>query len=295
MNPQRNSSGTATRPYFTWFVVFALLALAAALAHRGYAFYRLGIAERVEHPDYRVLSPVGLVGHGYGIVGTLMMLTNLLYLVRRRFPSLPVGSMRLWLDIHVFTGLGGAMLVLFHSAFQLRTPLASASAYSVLFVVLTGLIGRNMVAFAPRADVERLKAGLAVIDEYHAGLQRELVAALQKHRVTEPTVSTSFFGALRLVPTWRREGGERRELVTARIASRGELPSLPADDRARLETAIDDVAREAAREAYAVGTRVVLDSWRGFHRFFAFLLVVSVTVHVGVAWYYGFRWIFSAE
>lgn len=274
-------------------MILALLALAAVLAYRGYEFYRLDLAARVEHDDYRSLSPSGRVGHGYGIVGMLMMLTNLLYLVRRRMPHLPVGSMRLWLDLHVFTGLGGAMLALFHSAFQLRTPLASASLYSVLFVVVTGLLGRNMVAFAPRADVESLRAALAVVDEYHAGLQRELVSALQKHHVTEPSVSLTLFGALRLVPTWRREGVARRELVRERIAARGELPALPPEDRQRLDTAIETVCREAAREAFAVGSRHLLDSWRGFHRFFAFLLVVSVTVHVGVAWYYGFRGIFS--
>jgi hypothetical protein len=34
-------------------------------------------------------------------------------------------------------------------------------------------------------------------------------------------------------------------------------------------------------------------SWRGFHRFFALLMLALLVVHVGVAWYYGYRWIFS--
>lgn len=294
MNAQSNSTESPTRNLFTTFVVLALIALGFALAYRGYGFYRLDLAARAEHRDYRVLGPSGVIGHGYGMVGTLMMLTNLLYLLRRRMPHLKVGSMRAWLDLHVFTGLAGALLVLFHSAFQLRTPLASASAVSVGFVVVTGLLGRYMVAFAPRADTEGLRAALGVIDEYLPGVQRELTSALNKHRITTPSVSITLFGALRLLPTWRREGKERSAIVKDRVAAHGALPSLPPDDQKRLAEAIETASREAAREAFAIGTRFILDSWRGFHRFFAFLLVVSVTVHSGVAWYYGFRWIFSA-
>ena len=68
--------------------------------------------------------------------------------------------MRVWLDIHVFTGLTAATLVTFHSAFQLRTPIATISAASLGIVVLTGLIGRFLYALAPAADRQRLRDAL---------------------------------------------------------------------------------------------------------------------------------------
>jgi hypothetical protein len=37
----------------------------------------------------------------------------------------------------------------------------------------------------------------------------------------------------------------------------------------------------------------MMRSWRSLHRFLAILLIVSVVLHIGVAWYYGFRWIFD--
>jgi len=43
----------------------------------------------------------------------------------------------------------------------------------------------------------------------------------------------------------------------------------------------------------AILADAVLRSWRGLHRFMAILLVLSVSVHIGVAWYFGFRWIFG--
>ena len=31
----------------------------------------------------------------------------------------------------------------------------------------------------------------------------------------------------------------------------------------------------------------------GLHRFFALLMLAAVLLHAGVAWYYGYRWIFA--
>src|SRR4029077_19984034 len=110
------------RLHILLFVLFVLGAIGLML--RGWQFYRLSIGERVDHPDFRVLGPGSNLGQGYGIAGTALILTNLLYLVRRRFARLSVGSLRAWLDVHVFTGLFGGMLVIFHSAFQVRNTVA---------------------------------------------------------------------------------------------------------------------------------------------------------------------------
>lgn len=274
-------------------MTLGLVLLAVALAWRASTFYRLDVATRVEHPDYRTLSPSGFVGHGYGIAGTALMLTNLLYLVRRRFPSLPVGSMRLWLHIHVFTGLAGAQLVLFHSAFQLRTPLASGTGLAVALVVLTGVIGRYLVTLTPKADAELIKDALATLERIVPGLRRALREALEAHEISEPSQSLFLPVAIARVPGWLREGRERKQLVLGIVAERAGGASVAEADRETFDRTTAALADEAAREAHAVAARTVLSSWRGLHRFFAFLLVVSVVVHVGVAWHYGYRWIWS--
>jgi len=56
---------------------------------------------------------------------------------------------------------------------------------------------------------------------------------------------------------------------------------------------VTDVAKLAASEVDAVAGQALLRSWRSVHRFMAILMVVAVTVHVAVAWVYGYRWIFS--
>jgi hypothetical protein len=48
----------------------------------------------------------------------------------------------------------------------------------------------------------------------------------------------------------------------------------------------------AASEVDMHAGAALLRSWRSLHRFLAILMIVSVSVHIAVAWYYGFRWIF---
>src|SRR5579859_7780183 len=99
-----------------WITICFLLSLAIVLMWRGFGYYRLSLSARPGHPDYNTLNPAGHLGHGYGIVGTILIFTNLLYLVRRRFAKyIPdrLGSMAGWLNAHAFTGLTGALLVAF--------------------------------------------------------------------------------------------------------------------------------------------------------------------------------------
>ena len=75
--------------------------------------------------------------------------------------------------------LGGlvvaAVLVSFHSAFQIRTPIAATSTVSLALVVITGIIGRFLFALAPAGSRERLRIALDSIElalpESHEGLE----------------------------------------------------------------------------------------------------------------------------
>src|ERR1041385_4822338 len=109
---------------FAMFLALALVAVAVGLAYRGWSFYRLDAVDRPEHPDYRQLKASGTIGLGYGWVAAMLVVLNLSYLIRRRFGGSKLGSMRGWLDLHVFTGLIASVLVSFHSAFQIRNNVA---------------------------------------------------------------------------------------------------------------------------------------------------------------------------
>ncbi len=261
----------------------ALVALAAALTYRGWDYYQLSLEDRVVHPDYRKLRPSGVIGNGYGFVATALVVLNLSYLIRRWLGSHRLGAMRIWLDVHVFTGLAAAVLVAFHSAFQLRTPIAKTSAASLAVVVVTGVIGRFLHALAP-TNPRRLGEALDALELQQPGARAAATAVLDELPAPRLRPNASLARSLWAIPGWRRVAARRR------AALRLLAPARPARiDR----VAWREVERAAAADARADGVAALLRSWRGLHRFFALLMLVAVGVHAGIAWHYGYRWIFG--
>jgi hypothetical protein len=279
-----------------WITTLVLVALGAFLLWRGLDYYRQDLVTRTEHADHSLLRPAGLVGHGYGIVGTGLILTNLLYLVRRRFAKvLPawVGSMKRWLDVHVVTGLAGSLLVLFHSAFQLRTPIATVTAASLAVVVATGLVGLYLYALIPRSSLKRLKDRLAEIEPILPGFVAGVRAGLERVPCTSLAADASFARTLWTVPRWVLEARARRRVVTTAARADKTFRVLVGTDRDLARDLVDELAVFAEAEVDTLALSALVRSWRSLHRFLALLMVVSVTVHIVVAWFYGFRWVFS--
>ena len=85
------------------------------------------------------------VGFGYylGLVGGVMMLLMLLYPVRKHMQfTRNWGPLRYWFMLHMIFGIGGPVLVLFHSTFHVRSLNAGVALYSMLLVAASGIIGR---------------------------------------------------------------------------------------------------------------------------------------------------------
>ena len=279
-----------------WFTILVLLGVTAALLWRGYGFYRLGMTDRASHPDYRMLNPSGFIGHGYGIVGTALILTNLLYLVRRRFARyVPVwlGSMKTWLNMHVFTGLVGSLLVLFHSSFLLRTPAATVTSVSLFIVVITGLAGFYLHKIVPTPGAKVLRERLAEIRTVMPGFASEVEAAAKSVPVTRLAHDASLLHTLATVPRWLYEARARR-LAFRKAARADKLFRVLMLKEPKLAKAfLVELSAMVVKEVDTQAASSMMRSWRSLHRFLAILMVVSVSVHIGVAWYYGFRWVFE--
>ncbi|HET7501569.1 MAG TPA: hypothetical protein VFK02_11215 [Kofleriaceae bacterium] len=263
-----------------------LISVTVGLAYRGWSFYRLSLEDRVEHPEFRVLRPSGLIGNGYGWVAAMLVVLNLSYLIRRRFGSARFGSMKIWLDVHVFTGLLAASLVSFHSAFQLRTPIASVSAASLGAVVLTGLLGRFLYALGPGGVRERLGAALDAVDDELPGSRGALAEGIAQRPGPDVPANASLLKSLWAVPSWVRASRDRREILAMILPPRAKMSR-------ELRRATRELFAASAADARASGVTALLRSWRALHRFFALLMLAAVFLHAGVAWYYGYRWIFA--
>lgn len=287
------SVGITRGSIYAALLLISLVVLATALTYYGGSFYVMDVQERVDHAQFRELSPSGPVGHGYGIAGTGLILTNLLYLLRRRFARWKLGSMRLWLEIHVFTGLFGSVLILYHSAFQLRSGIASLTAISLFLVVVSGIVGRYFFALNPAAGNKQLHESASALRRMWPELAQHLMQARSElpppTRLDHPTLVNSLLH----LPRWFKEARTRKSAIwTAGSDAIAQHP-IPAFQRKALRLRVAALATEVGAEAKGVAGEHLLRTWRGLHRAMAVLMVVSVTVHIGVAWYFGFRWMWS--
>jgi len=99
----------------------------------------------------RAIPPAGaFFGHMLGVLGfILMLLTEILYSIRKRSNSARWGSMAAWLQFHIFTGLVGPYLVLLHTSWKFN-GLAGATTLLTIIIVISGFIGRYIYTQIPR-------------------------------------------------------------------------------------------------------------------------------------------------
>ncbi len=99
----------------------------------------------------RAIPPArAFFGHMLGILGfILMLLTEILYSIRKRSSSARWGSMAAWLQFHIFTGLVGPYMVLLHTSWKFN-GLAGATTLLTIIIVISGFIGRYIYTQIPR-------------------------------------------------------------------------------------------------------------------------------------------------
>ncbi|WP_045118424.1 hypothetical protein [Haliangium ochraceum] len=265
------------------------LLVAAVCLWRGWGYYQLSLGERLDHPDYEALRPSGSIGMFYGVVGTVLIFANLLYLARRRLAGFRnFGPMRVWLDLHVFTGLVGATFIIFHSTFQARSWPNQVTAISLIVVIVSGLIGRFFYALIPKPDVRPFEDALAELEEALPGFSAQVAAAVSQHPPEETRGDPALLRTLRALPGWRRTAHDRREAVELILYNSPILESLDPRARSHVRRVTRKLARAAALQAYGVAADAMLRAWRPIHRLFAFIMLCTVILHIGVAFYFGY-------
>ena len=112
-------------------------------------------------------TPRSNFGFYLGVAGTLMMLALLAYPLRKRLRWMQrLGALKHWFRIHMWLGILGPTLVLFHSTFHIRSTNAAVALFSMLFVVASGIIGRFVYTkihyglYGRRASLQKLQGEL---------------------------------------------------------------------------------------------------------------------------------------
>lgn len=285
------AAASRTLPRFTLAVVL-LAGLGLWLYGRDY--YTLPLAQRPDSPLHHVLDPTGSLGHPLGMLGTAMLLGILVYSLRKHLRFLQrVGTLRQWLSAHIFFGLMGPLLVTFHTGFKVEGLVAIAY-WSMIVAMSSGIFGRYIYIQIPRtASGDR--ASLAALQEEQAQLEvqlrQQLVGEPQLYDQLQALLLTGREGELQgwaaLAQVVRQDLG--RPLIRRRL-----VRMLKGHGHLRPE-AIGQVARLAQRKAILARRLVTTEAmdkafhyWHVFHRPFAWIMLVIVAVHVGVALLLGY-------
>lgn len=254
------------------------------LAAQGLSYYLTPLLERPRHPGYWTWKSGGAMGHRLGVIGSSMMVLMLLYSVRKRIrPLRKLGPLSNWLDVHIFFGVVGPLLVVLHSAFKVH-GLVALSFWSMVAVALSGVLGRYLYLQIPRtrAGEELTLADLVAQDKALAtrlrsdfGLTDELLVRLEGLDSTPPQAGLleGLLGLLR--GHWR----DRRLLDRFQRDCAAVPPGvLKAFRRVALQKA-------DTRRRILLWGRIheLFHYWHVIHKPFAIVMYLFMVVHVVVA------------
>lgn len=278
-------------------LVLSLLLIAGLLVH-GYSYYATPLANRPHHPDYRALRPAGSLGLLFGLIGTVMMILMHVYSVRKHFKwARSLGSSQFWLNWHIFLGVMGPLFIMLHTSFKFN-GIVAVSFWSMVAVALSGFVGRYLFQQIPRnikgeqKSLEELNRDLdafPVSTGEHFGLTKGAIARLDELSEPERTpragplrvLLRQFVDDLMLPMTVRRY---RREI--------GLTLNLPRAAVRDLANIVRQQALLKRRIVYWEEMRKVFHYWHVIHKPFAIVMYVIMALHIGVAMWTGYGWIF---
>lgn len=283
----------------TLIILYTLtLACLIYLTKIGLEYYRLPQIERPHHALHTELKPGGFVGHGVGVTGSLMMMLLLAYSIRKRFRFMRgKGDIRYWLNYHIWLGITGPLLVIFHSSFKVHGIIA-VSFWSMAAVALSGVFGRFLYQQIPRS---------ASGEDLSASETRQREASLTQ-RLREDFQLTD-----KIIDTILKMTGIESEAQSATYRAMfrwflGDLALPLTEFKLRKRLRIDfnlgntqvrnviTLARELAmlkrRIAFLGKVRRILHYWHIVHRPFAAVMIIIMLIHSVIAALFGYRWIF---
>ena len=264
------------RNYELWLILIAILVI--SLVYLGAMAVLEGVPPASE-----------LFGHGLGILGfVLMLMTEILYSIRKRSRRAQWGRMSAWLNFHIFTGVVGPYMVLLHTSWKYN-GLAGLTLLLTILIVLSGFIGRYIYTAIPRS-AEGVELGNSWLRDSIAAIQSELIRWSENN----PQSAADLFRRLKLGDItgmdstqllakdyrpgwlqklrWRRA---RRSLDPISARSVIQLEEL-LDDRYELQKQVASLAR--MRQFFAI--------WHTVHIPLGLVLFTAAFIHIGAAIYY---------
>jgi hypothetical protein len=286
---------TAHRILITVFVTIITFTF-IALTYRGISFYRMSLEERFYHPDYNLLKPSGILGHGLGIAGSLFIIIGMAsYMARKRYRFLSrSGLLKHWLEFHIFLCTLGPLLVLFHTSYKFG-GLVAISFWSMVAVFLSGIIGRFIYIQIPRSlegrelslnEVREMKTDLAGIVKNSYNLDEEsfnIIADSIKRKA-------ELYHSNPIVRYLRKKSDDRRSLRSVKNLLKKH--KMPGAEYKKIIGLVRNDIKLNRRIEQLDRMQNLFKYWHVAHLPFALVMLFIMIIHVVVTIVFGYRWIF---
>lgn len=266
------------------------------LLTNGLDYYRTGLEDRSYASGHDTLKPSGVLGHGLGIIGSLLIIIGVAtYMARKRYRSLSrLGLVKHWLEFHIFLCTLGPVLVLFHTAFKFG-GLVAVSFWSMVAVFLSGIAGRFIYLQIPRSiegrelnlsEVRAMKSDLTGILKNSYSLDEDAYRRITES-VNLKTVSSSRSFLISLMRSFI-DDRKSINLVSRELKKN----NLQAKDHRKIVTLVKTDIKLSRRIERLDRMKDLFRYWHVAHLPFALIMLFIMVIHVGVTILFGYRWIF---
>ncbi len=285
------------RIYIILYFIIGLI-VTLYIAVYGYSYYATPLEERFFHPQDEILKPSGIFGHGFGIIGSLMMIFGVvIYMIRKRVRSfINFGYLKHWLEFHIFLCTVGPILVLYHTAFKFG-GIVVVSFWSMVAVVASGVIGRFIYVQIPRTihgkelsskELNELNDDLTHRLKKEYSINGNIASRLERHTFSDKYKQVNF--GTSFVMMVQDYFGTRSVLRQIKR----ELKNL--DISGEREKEVLKISKSKLVLTRKIGmlrtTQKLFRYWHIIHLPFAITMFVIMFIHVIVTIIFGYKWIF---
>lgn len=284
-----------------WLVVLIFLIVAVTGAYESFAqqyMPELSIISRLHSLGIWTSVPV-LYKSSRGIwrimgwTGSAMMLTLMLYSIRKRSHRLSgLAPLRHWLRIHIFLGLMGPLLIMFHTTFKFK-GLVATSFWAMLVTVCFGILGRYIYSQIPRSlSGAKLKSN--DIDKIVEGFDKDLGENIKGKKLSEllSSLSVPLDDTLQMSPLKAlafyvvNDIKNFFRVFKLRSALKRES-NMPREKRQETITLLKQKSALIRRKNLLSSSQKLLDYWHVVHIPLAILMFTIMFIHIAA--YYVFR------
>jgi hypothetical protein len=262
----------------------------------GYSYYPLPLEERFFNQDHVLLKPGGILGHGFGIIGTLFIIMGIvLYMARKRMRSMSrFGVLKYWLEFHIFLCTLGPILVLFHTSFKFG-GLVAVSFWSMVAVFLSGIVGRFIYLQIPRSiegrelslsEVQDMKSNIGLILSGNYNMDEESYNVI----IESTKKKIKLYHKNIFIRSVKRRLDDRKTI--RRVKSVMKTNRLTRHESIKILKLVRHEISLNRRIDNLQSMQKLFTYWHVAHFPFAIVMLIIMAIHAAVTVVFGYRWIF---